>query len=293
MCFFESDPVSGYINLKVHVNGNLNEYNRKKIDTIIEEIAQILKYDNRNIRIICVQHSTSFLLVLSIKEADTRKLLFMSEENQLKLRRLNIDYLIVDKEILILDRSKGIAKAKSENKRDAGADFADFCDDLALNFPRQNLQNIKFCIKVSCGLNDETSLDAADSPFECFSLLLESHIFTKMDVGFFQFLFKQTDCQELYLKCLEYASKHNAKCFHENPLGDDSTEVKVYIYGSCFNEIIKLKETIAAIVGCSSEDISINFIHTENKPDYAIGLPSDEECSRSSKRTPNHLSQMN
>lgn len=39
------------------------------------------------------------------------------------------------------------AKAKSENKRDAGADFADFCDDLALNFPRQNLQNIKFCIK--------------------------------------------------------------------------------------------------------------------------------------------------
>lgn len=104
---FISFSVSGYINLKVHVNGNLNEYNRKKIDTIIEEIAQILKYDNRNIRIICVQHSTSFLLVLSIKEADTRKLLFMSEENQLKLRRLNIDYLIVDKEILILDRSKG------------------------------------------------------------------------------------------------------------------------------------------------------------------------------------------
>lgn len=104
---FISFSVTGYINLKVHVNGDLNEYNQKQIDAIIEEIAQILNQDKRNIRIISVKQSTSFLLVLSIKEADTRKLLFMSEENQLKLRKLNIDYMIVDKEILILDRSKG------------------------------------------------------------------------------------------------------------------------------------------------------------------------------------------
>lgn len=102
---FISFSVSGYINLKVHVNGDLNEY--EQIEAIIEEIAQILNYDKRNIRIISVKPSTSVLLVLSIKEADTRKLLSMSEENQLKLRELNIDYMIVDKEILILDSSKG------------------------------------------------------------------------------------------------------------------------------------------------------------------------------------------
>lgn len=286
VCFFESDPVSGYINLKVHVNGDLNEY--KQIEAIIEEIAQILNYDKRNIRIISVKPSTSVLLVLSIKEADTRKLLSMSEENQLKLRELNIDYMIVDKEILILDSSKGIVKEKSENKRDAGADFADFCDELAFNFPRQKLQKLKKYIKDSVILNDQTSLDAADSPFECFSLLLESQIFTKMDVMFMQLLLRKTGCQELYLKCLEFASTHDTVHYNEDPSDVDCGKVKVHMHGGSFVEIIKIKEVVAEIVGCSPEDIRINGVNSDDKPD----LHSDEERFRSSKRRTSHLSQM-
>lgn len=93
--------------LKVHVNDDLNDYTEEKIETIIEEIALILKHNKNNIRVISLLPSTSFLLVLSIADADTRKFLSLSEENQLELRRLNIDFLIVDKEIITLDMSKG------------------------------------------------------------------------------------------------------------------------------------------------------------------------------------------
>lgn len=94
-------------NLKVHVKDDLNDDTEGKIETIIEEISLILKHNRNNIRVIRLLPSTSFFLVLSIAEADTRKLLCLNEENQLKLRRLNIDYLIVDKEIITLERSKG------------------------------------------------------------------------------------------------------------------------------------------------------------------------------------------
>lgn len=36
---------------------------------------------------------------------------------------------------------------ENENKRDAGTVFADFCDDLAMNFPLIKLQELKICLK--------------------------------------------------------------------------------------------------------------------------------------------------
>lgn len=53
------------------------------------------------------QHSKSFLLSLSIKEHSVRKLLALEVKDRLKLRRLNIDYLIIDGEILNLEIPKG------------------------------------------------------------------------------------------------------------------------------------------------------------------------------------------
>lgn len=77
-------------------------------------------------------------------------------------------------------------------------------------------------------MKDQTSLNAADSPFECFILLLESRIFTKMDVGFMQFLFRETGCQELYLKCMEFASTHDTN--HENQSGKRSDFLNFKLY---------------------------------------------------------------
>lgn len=36
---------------------------------------------------------------------------------------------------------------ENENKRDAGTVFADFCDDLAMNFPLKKLQKLKIFLK--------------------------------------------------------------------------------------------------------------------------------------------------
>lgn len=45
----------------------------------------------------------------------------------------------------------------------------------------------------------------ANSVLECFAYLLEKNLFSKADVSFIQFLCKETNCEELHNKCVEYA----------------------------------------------------------------------------------------
>lgn len=54
-----------------------------------------------------VRHSKSFLLSLSVKEICIWKLLALNEKDRIKLIRHNIDYLIIDGEIIRLERPTG------------------------------------------------------------------------------------------------------------------------------------------------------------------------------------------
>lgn len=299
-CFFESDSDDG--NLKVHVKDDLNDDTEGKIETIIEEISLILKHNKNNIRVIRLVPSTSFFLVLSIAEADTRKLLCLNEENQLKLRRLNIDYLIVDKEIITLERSKGIMNDENENKRDADTVFADFCDDLAMNFPLKKLQKLKALLKVSSKI-DLSSLEAADSPFECLALLFESLLLSRFDVVFLQFLLKTLHCEELYSKCWEFASRQHTLCFRESL--SDTGFLTVNISGSIdileASTLQNLRETVADIFECSLEHIQFVNFSVKDKQECVADKssamssgfePSDEKCSFISKAKPSYLKEM-
>lgn len=59
------------------------------------------------------------------------------------------------------------------------------------------------------------SLMAANSVLECFTILLEENLFSRADVGFIQFLCKETNCEELHNKCAEYARGQEIHFFKE------------------------------------------------------------------------------
>lgn len=55
----------------------------------------------------------------------------------------------------------------------------------------------------------------ANSVLECFAYLLEKNLFSKADVSFIQFLCKETNCEELHNKCVEYARGQEIHFFEE------------------------------------------------------------------------------
>lgn len=66
-------------------------------------MAVILRCKEEDVLLNGAQHSKSFLLSLSIKEPYVRTLLALEMKDRLKLRKLNIDYLIIDGEILDIE----------------------------------------------------------------------------------------------------------------------------------------------------------------------------------------------
>lgn len=63
------------------------------------------------------------------------------------------------------------------------------------------------------------SLEEANNARECFSILQDEKFFTRNDVMLMQFLCKETQCDDLYEKCIKYAKTYKALCFIENPPG--------------------------------------------------------------------------
>lgn len=70
-------------------------------------MAAILDCKDEDILLNGVRHSESFLISLSVKEIYIWKLLALQENDHIKLKRHNIDYLIIDGKSIHLDGQKG------------------------------------------------------------------------------------------------------------------------------------------------------------------------------------------
>lgn len=99
--------VNGYKNVQFHIKGELSGHDKDYIQNVIETVAAILDCKEEDILLNGVQHSNSFLLSLSVKTVYIRKLLAINEPDRLRLIRLNIDYIIIDKETINLERPRG------------------------------------------------------------------------------------------------------------------------------------------------------------------------------------------
>lgn len=93
--------------MKFHVNADLKYYTKEKIQNVVQVVADILSCKKEDIEIHSLEHSQSFILTLSIKKNYKWKLSDLRAEERQKLVSLDVDFLIVGKETIFLDRSKG------------------------------------------------------------------------------------------------------------------------------------------------------------------------------------------
>lgn len=98
---------NGYTNVQFHVQGDLNNYTKEDIRNIVETVAGILNCSTDKILVNGVLHSRSFMLVLSLKDIYTSKLMTISEQDCHHLTRLHIDYFILNQKIFQLASLKG------------------------------------------------------------------------------------------------------------------------------------------------------------------------------------------
>lgn len=89
------------------MKGNLSDYSLERIAEIRETLAALLNCTSKEILIGGACPSNSFLLVLSIKETYSCKLLALGQCDKDKLTKLNVDYIIVDLIVINLEPSKG------------------------------------------------------------------------------------------------------------------------------------------------------------------------------------------
>lgn len=108
MCFYSIlNTVNGYIDVQFHVKGDLSGYTKEYIHEVIDTVAAILDCNKEDILLNGVRHSTSFLLSLSVKGVYIWKFSALNERDRLELSRLNIDYLIIEKDKIDLQGSAG------------------------------------------------------------------------------------------------------------------------------------------------------------------------------------------
>lgn len=105
--YYLLNAVNGYLDVQFHVQGEISGYTKEYIQDVIETVAAIVDCNEEDILLNGVRHSTSFLLSLSVKEVYSWKLMVLNEEDGKKLRRLTIDYLIIDKNTIDLEGLKG------------------------------------------------------------------------------------------------------------------------------------------------------------------------------------------
>lgn len=78
-------------------------------------------------------------------------------------------------------------------------------------------------------VRNRESVMKATSPLDCIKILLDEELFTQTDVIVMQFICTQTDCLDLYAKCVEYAGQQKALCYFEKPPGNNiSTLRKIF-----------------------------------------------------------------
>lgn len=68
-------------------------------------------------------------------------------------------------------------------------------------------------------VKNREAVEEAKSAMDCLMILQDEKLFTERDVIYMQFLCRETDCLELYAKCIEYADKQKALCFFEKLSG--------------------------------------------------------------------------
>lgn len=84
---------NGWRNIRFHVDANLHHFSTEDETKIRETVANIVDCSIEEVRVHGYLRSTSFFVVLAIKEIYIERLLAMTQHDKDKLRKLKIDYI--------------------------------------------------------------------------------------------------------------------------------------------------------------------------------------------------------
>lgn len=91
--YYEKPPENGWRNIRFHVDANLHHFSTEDETKIRETVANIVDCSIEEVRVHGYLRSTSFFVVLAIKEIYIERLLAMTQHDKDKLRKLKIDYI--------------------------------------------------------------------------------------------------------------------------------------------------------------------------------------------------------
>lgn len=94
--------------MQFHIQGDLTSFTKEDIDRIVVTVAAILNCYPNDIRVNGLKRSESVMLILSIKKTYSCKLSFLNIQDCMRLVELGIDYLILDKDKIILKKLQGM-----------------------------------------------------------------------------------------------------------------------------------------------------------------------------------------
>lgn len=97
------------------MHGEFADYGSRQIEKMKATVAAAVGCSSDKILVGGICPSSSFLLVLSIKNAYVGKLLEIGQEYKAKLKKLNVDYFIIDLTIVHLECPKGKHLFRLEN----------------------------------------------------------------------------------------------------------------------------------------------------------------------------------
>lgn len=94
--------------MEIHIQKDFKSFGGSQIQEIVKIVAAMLDCKHEEILVVDARPSGSVTLILSVKEKYAWKFTALNEEDCQKLRKLKIDYLIMDGKSILLDTSTGI-----------------------------------------------------------------------------------------------------------------------------------------------------------------------------------------
>lgn len=98
---------NGFKKVKFHVQGDMKEYTKREIELIRKTVVELLKCKAKDIFVSGLDHSSSFFVIVSIREDYIRNLFELEEHDEEKLASLRINCFIVDCVTVYLNVHKG------------------------------------------------------------------------------------------------------------------------------------------------------------------------------------------
>lgn len=98
---------NGWRSIRFHVDGNLHHFSTDDETKIRETVANIFDCSIEEVQVHGYLRSTSFFVVLAIKEIYSERLLAMTQHDKDKLRKLKIDYIQDGSKTIKLQQTTG------------------------------------------------------------------------------------------------------------------------------------------------------------------------------------------